>query len=302
MQVTKVFEYDKNLEEIREFLVALGAKSRNKQGNFKWQISIKDCILTAYKSGKIVIQGKNKGAVEEVYDRLIENFGAEDRDCVEFVPHIGVDESGKGDYFGPLVVAGVFVPDSKINLKLQSYGIKDSKRISDSRIIELRNKIFELCSHRSVVVISPKKYNELYEDFRNVNKLLAWGHARVIENILEDSDLKVCKKVVVDQFSKSKGRVLDALMKNGKRLEIEQKHGGESDTAVAAASIFARARFLEHLKDMSARYDIDFPKGAGPKVVRVGKEFVRQYNHDDLNNVAKTTFRTTLKITSTFDI
>ena len=104
----------------------------------------------------------------------------------DFIPHIGVDESGKGDFFGPLCVAGVLVDErgSELFLKL---GIKDSKKISDKKILELEPQIKANAEH-TVIVISNKRYNELYSNIKNLNRLLAWGHARAIENILEKKE------------------------------------------------------------------------------------------------------------------
>ena len=96
--------------------------------------------------------------------------------------YIGTDESGKGDYFGPLVIAGVYIgPENRTHL--ENLNILESKRIADNRAITLAEQIKKI-SPNSVVVIGPEKYNELYTKMRNLNKLLAWGHARVIENVL----------------------------------------------------------------------------------------------------------------------
>ncbi|NOR21778.1 MAG: ribonuclease HIII, partial [Candidatus Aminicenantes bacterium] len=98
--------------------------------------------------------------------------------------HIGTDESGKGDYFGPLVVAGVFVPEEQQNV-LTELGIRDSKKISDNRIRELAILLKKGYKH-SLVAIGHERYNELYTKLRNLNKILAWAHSRAIENILEE--------------------------------------------------------------------------------------------------------------------
>ena len=118
--------------------------------------------------------------------------------------HIGTDESGKGDYFGPLVVAGVFLPDEQQNV-LTELGVKDSKRHSDNRVRELADILKKGYKH-SLVVIGPEKYNELYLKLRNLNKILAWAHSRAIENILEEVP---CSLVITDQFG-NKSFVLNA--------------------------------------------------------------------------------------------
>lgn len=134
----------------------------------------------------------------------------------DFIPHIGVDESGKGDFFGPLCVAGVLVDErgSELFLKL---GIKDSKKISDKKILELEPQIKANAEH-TVIVISNKRYNELYSNIKNLNRLLAWGHARAIENILEK---KECEYALSDQFG-DEGLIKSALMKKGQSIRLEQ--------------------------------------------------------------------------------
>ena len=174
--------------------------------------------------------------------------------------HMGTDESGKGDYFGPLVAAGVYVPDGQ-EAVLRECGIRDSKRVSDNRVRELAEIIMQGYTH-SIVAIGPEKYNELYSKFRNLNRLLAWAHSRVIENILQEVP---CTRVITDQFG-DKLFVENALMKRGRSIELVQKHRAEEDIAVAAASILARSEFLRRLYSLSQEADMELPKGASPLV------------------------------------
>ena len=200
---------------------------------------------------------------------------------------IGSDEAGKGDYFGPLVVASVLVDDT-IAPSLEELGVKDSKRLSDNSVRELAAKINKMCLC-SVVTIGPKRYNELYNEIRNLNRLLAWGHSRAIENILNTEE---CDYALADQFGDEKF-ILNALMEKGKRIEVKQKIRAESDMGVAAASILARAEFLRQLAMLSAKYGMNFPKGAPPAVIETGKEFTKKYGKERLNEVAKIHFKTT---------
>ncbi len=204
--------------------------------------------------------------------------------------YIGVDESGKGDFFGPLVIAGV-ISNENINDELLKLGVKDSKKLSDKRVHQLAEKIKEICIY-NVVIIKPKRYNELTKRL-NLNRLLAWGHARVIENLLKEATLKNlnCSKAVSDQFGDDE-YLLKALMQMGKKIEIIQMHKAEIDPAVASASIIARAEFLKQIEILSEKYSLDFPRGASSKVVDFAKEFVKKYGKDELTNVAKIHFRT----------
>lgn len=210
-------------------------------------------------------------------------------------PIIGTDESGKGDYFGPLVGAGVYIDEEKAK-KLASIGVKDSKALSDRQNIELAEKIKTICKyHFSIIEISPPRYNHLYEEFtrenKNLNHLLAWSHAKAIEELL--TRVK-CSTAVIDQFSDEKF-ILSKLQERGKKIKIIQMHRAEENIAVAAASILARARFLEKLEELSQVYKIKFPKGSSG-VIKIAKEFVDRYGKEMLNQVAKLHFKTTKSI------
>ena len=200
---------------------------------------------------------------------------------------IGSDEAGKGDYFGPLVVAGVLM-DNQIGESLHKLGVKDSKKLSDSSISRLAPEISRFCRY-SVVAIGPEKYNELYNKIGNLNRLLAWGHSRAIENILNNEE---CDFALADQFGDEKF-IIDALMEKGKKIEVKQKTGAETDIGVAAASILARAEFLHRMAMLSAKYGMNFPKGASPAVIEAGREFVKRFGAQRLNEVAKIHFKTT---------
>jgi len=204
--------------------------------------------------------------------------------------HIGTDESGKGDYFGPLVVAGVFLPDEQQNV-LTELGVKDSKRHSDNRVRELADILKKGYKH-SLVVIGPEKYNELYLKLRNLNKMLAWAHSRAIENILEEVP---CSLVITDQFG-NKSFVLNALMKRGKDVELVQKPKAEEDLAVAAASILARAEFLKRLYFLSQDIGINLPKGSSALVEETGLKLVKLQGIQILDKVVKKHFKITKRI------
>jgi len=209
--------------------------------------------------------------------------------------HIGTDESGKGDYFGPLVVAGVFVPEEQENV-LKELGVKDSKRFSDNRVKEFARLIKQGYKH-SVVVIGPQRYNELYTKLRNLNKILAWAHSRAIENILEEVR---CTRAITDQFG-DKLFVLNALMKKGKNIELIQRPKAEEDMAVAAASILARAEFLNRLHYLSQEVEVDLPKGSSSLSEEVGVKLVRRHGDGVLERVAKRHFKLTQRILSVKD-
>ncbi len=203
---------------------------------------------------------------------------------------IGTDESGKGDYFGPLVIAGIFLPEGQ-DAVLKELGVRDSKRISDNRVRDLAGVIKQGYKH-SVVVIGPEKYNQLYDRLLNLNRLLAWGHSRVIENILERVS---CSMAVTDQFGDPR-LVLNALMKRGQKIELIQRPRAEEDPAVAAASILARAEFLKRLRLLSVEVGLELPKGSSPLAEEAGVELIKRQGVEILAKVAKEHFKLTERI------
>ena len=203
-----------------------------------------------------------------------------------FVTHIGVDESGKGDFFGPLVIASVLT-DEKNAKYFTELGMKDSKKLADRKILSFAQEIKKYAPH-SVIAISNGRYNELYSSFKNLNRLLAWGHARAIENILEKN---TCEYALSDQFG-DPSLIKNALMKNGRNIRLEQMVRAESDIAVAAASILARAAFVQKIEAMENTYGVKFPKGCTGIVKTAAAEFIEKYSKDRLKEVCKTHFKT----------
>ncbi|MSQ77029.1 MAG: ribonuclease HIII [Nitrospiraceae bacterium] len=202
---------------------------------------------------------------------------------------IGIDESGKGDYFGPLVIAAAHVtPEIEPELRLME--VRDSKKISDGRVLEIARELRQVCKH-SIVTINPQKYNELYPKFRNLNRLLAWGHARALENLLEQVD---CPLAIADQFGDERF-VLNALLEKGKKIQLVQRTKAEADLAVAAASILARAEFLLRLKRLSDEIGTTLPKGA-THVELAARMVVKKHGEAMLENVAKLHFKTTKSV------
>lgn len=202
--------------------------------------------------------------------------------------HIGVDESGKGDYFGPLVIAACYVGQEHL---AELDGVKDSKKLTDPMAIKLAANIKKVCPHK-LVVIGPSKYNDLYEQIRNLNNLLAWGHARAIEEVLA---LAPCKLVISDQFA-NPALLQRKLFEKGRKVELVSMVRGEADIAVAAASVLARAEFLWRLKSLSNECGVELPKGASPQVIAAAKRLVAAQGVSALRGVAKMHFKTTQQV------
>lgn len=284
------------VEKLRALLEERGWEfSALPYGHFRAEKKPEKVGVQAYLSGKLVVQGKGAAQfVEFVVEPEIVGEAKLGYDAVHnpemFEPHIGVDESGKGDFFGPLVVAGAYT-DRTLAEQLLALGVKDSKLISsDKKARDLGEKIADLLGTRcTVIAIGPEKYHQLYEKFGNLNRLLAWGHATAIENLL--AVRPACPRAVSDQFADP--RVLQrALKENGKKIELVQRTKAESDVAVAAASILARAEFLRKLEALGEGAGEPLPKGASSAVVEAAKRIFQKQGEAGLARVAKRHFRT----------
>lgn len=199
--------------------------------------------------------------------------------------HIGVDESGKGDFFGALVVAACYVgPEHLAELD----GVQDSKELTDKKALSLAAAIERTCPH-TVLVVKPKRYNEIYEEIKNLNRILEWGHAKVIEETLKKHPSELA---ISDQFADPRG-LRRRLEQKGLAIELRSEVRAEADIAVAAASVLARAAFLRVLASLSSEFGMDLPKGASPPVIAAGKRFVSMHGAGRLGEVAKLHFKTT---------
>lgn len=252
-----------------------------------------------YESGKFVVQGK--GTQEFVEFVLEPEILKEARLGYETVlnpelllPRLGVDESGKGDLFGPLCVAGVYV-NERVVKAWQDSGIRDSKRIaSDQSIADMAELIRKTPGCVTTVVpIGNEAYNRLHAKLGNVNELLAWGHARVIENLMGQRALMDPPPVraISDQFAANPATVGRALMPLGRSIELLQRHRAEEDLAVAAASVLARNEFVSRLARLGKLFDVKLPKGCSASAREVLRRFVLRHGPAQLSKVAKVHFR-----------
>lgn len=252
--------------------------------------------INLYTSGKLVIQGKEAeefvlftleplvlGAAGLGYEEVL--------DPQMYAPHMGSDESGKGDIFGPLITVAAFVDETSAR-QLVDLGIRDSKTISDSKIVALAKEARKILGRKNCafVLLRPLTYNRLYTKISNLNRLLAWCHARAIETLAEQRP--DCKRVVIDQFARTETTITRALMARGRKLTVEQMHKAERDIAVAAASVLARDVFITETKRMAETYGMPLPKGAGPKVPTTLDALLTTKGVDVLPHVAKCHFKT----------
>ncbi len=251
-------------------------------------------VVVYEKGPKVVVQGKGLGEfVEFILEPEVlgvAELGYEEVTQPEmYAPHFGIDESGKGDFFGPLVIAGVYT-DAEIARELIAAGVQDSKAIgSDAKIRSLAEVVRSTPGVAyEIVSLGPERYNHLYGEAGNLNRLLAWGHSTVIEQLLKQRP--DCPRALSDQFA-HESVLKKALGPGGKKIQLDQRTKGESDVAVAAASILARERFIDWMAEASARLGITLPRGA-TIVKPVAKQILAARGVDFLPRVCKVHFKT----------
>jgi len=219
-------------------------------------------------------------------------FESNQKGEIKFTEYIGTDESGKGDYFGPLVIAAVYI-DGKTTLKLEDAGVKDSKLISDSNIKILEFKIKKIIGDNfEIIQINPEKYNKLYESFKNLNKIMGWAHSKAIENLLQKIN---CTNVISDKFGNEK-LIKDELKKKNIDLNLYQTPKAERYTAVAAASILARAKVVDWFNIRSREVGFQIPKGGGASVNTSAKRVLHQFDDNYLMKMIKFHFKNSQSI------
>ena len=260
-----------------------------------------EMVNAAYypKKGRLLIQGRGaENFVKDILQLEPEEKAPSLRETlpalVDTTPHFGVDESGKGDYFGPLVVAGVYT-DERCAAELVKIGCRDSKSIPDDKKIHaIAQKIKKTAGVvYEVICIGPRRYNELYTEIGNLNRLLAWGHARVIAALHEK--VPTCPRALSDQFA-NEWVLKRALGQRHIPVQLEQRTKAESDVAVAAASILARDRFVQWIQQTAEASKCPMPLGCAPHVTRAAQHFINTHGRDRLQDVAKLHFKVTQKL------
>jgi ribonuclease HIII len=248
-----------------------------------------DLVATLYTSGKLVLQGAEPEAFVE---RFLDGAARSPREPVAdrapaVVTTVGTDESGKGDYFGPLVVAGVRLTP-ELAAALAGGEVRDCKLLGDASVMRLGAALRARVPF-AIRRLDPPDYNAAHARAKNLNPLLAGLHAEVIRELAGPG-----VRVVVDQFANPR---LVADLLRGLDVDLVQKTRAESsELSVAAASILARQEFLAALAELGSTWGVELAKGAGAPTDRAGRRFVAEHGAAQLGQVAKLHFKNTLKI------
>lgn len=252
------------------------------------------CAL--YLSGKLVVQGsKSPEWIDfylepEITKRVMRVARSDWHE--NFKDHLGSDEAGKGDLFGPLCLACVGVEEKDLEW-IHSAGVKDSKLITDTQIRPLARELWKKLPCQLHVVL-PESYNKLWSRFKNLNLLMGWLHSELIEKLAKSSEKK-WSYALVDQFSQGQ-LVKQRMKKTMPDFQVEERTKAESDPAVACASILARASFLKSLEDLSKEAGFRIPKGSGSLAKQKLREMIKEHPHLDLNRFVKVHFKTVKEV------
>lgn len=262
-----------------------------------------DTVVTMYESGKIMFQGTTADVDSAMW---LEMDGQQKQDVTAVnemnrkyyeCSSIGSDEVGTGDYFGPIVVTASFVKKEDIKF-LEDLGIRDSKKITDDKILKIAPQVAKRISYKSII-LSNLEYNEKYGSNNNMNKIKAIMHNKVLYELVQSTKDKY-DYIIVDEFAREK-RYYDYLSES---TEIQRgitfmTKAEDKNLAVACSSIISRYIFLKEFDKLSDELHIPLPKGAGAHIDTIGQEIVDKYGKDKLKEVAKLNFINTQRILKT---
>lgn len=306
-QKTFSFKVSDNIKE--EMIEYFQDKKREKTPEYAlFQADEADTVVTLYASGKVVFQGISSDIDADMWrqrelkvnGKLPEEKQKKDKDKKEdntdyyFINSIGSDEVGTGDYFGPIIVTAAYVSRKDISF-LEDLGVRDSKKITDDKILNIAPSIIKKIPHVSII-INNEEYNDTYEQNINMNKIKAILHNKALFSLLNKDNYHY-DMIVVDEFAKK--YVYFSYLKEVKNVVRNITFTTKAEDkclSVACASIISRFLFLKEIDKLSKELKIEIPKGASTKVDLVGKEIVNKYGESKLRSIAKLNFKNTNKI------
>ncbi|MEG2283260.1 MAG: ribonuclease HIII [Bacilli bacterium] len=274
-----------------------------------FQADEEDTVITMYESGKIMFQGTSADVDANMWKAMdgqsaTPELEKKEKEAKEGKYHncssVGSDEVGTGDYFGPVVVSSAYVRKEDVAY-LEELGIRDSKKLTDDKILKMAPQIVKRIKYRSII-LSNSEYNEKYGTNTNMNKIKAIMHNKMLYQIMEEEKPEI-DYIIVDEFAKE-NKYYDYIKDSAyiQRGITFMTKAEDKNLAVACASIISRYIFIKEFDKLSDSLHIPLQKGAGAGVDIIGKEVVEKYGEDKLKEVAKLNFLNTQRILGTLII
>jgi len=271
---------EKELQKLKGYILKTNLKRVPTTSEYEL-LRIKDgkVMIVVYKSGKVVHNGNEES--EKILHEILKR-----EENYEFI--LGSDETGKGEWFGPLVVTATALTPEEI-IELRKMGVRDSKTIKKAELMKLAEQLFKMKFARFTITLLPEKYNQMYANFekegKSLNDMLAWAHSAVIKAMLKYVQAKKVK-VVIDKFDFEKTEFrLETVDRTN--TEIIQKSKGESEIPVAAASIIAKYTFEKEVDKLNEKYGIDLRKAQPDAIDRAVLPNVAKMHFKNVNNSSK---------------
>ena len=276
-----------------------------------FQVINYDTIITLYESGKVMFQGLSADIEASIWieqERIVNKriISLDKKEKKKESPKvfydtdtIGSDEVGTGDYFGPIVVTATFVAKDKIPY-LKTLGVRDSKKITDSKIKEIAKELIKNIPYVTYI-LDNSAYNNLPEEDRNLNKIKAILHNKVLTTLIK-KDNYAYKKIIIDQFVYPK-KFYEYIKDSKEQIKNVTFITKAEDQAlsVGAAAIISRYIFLKEIKKMSQELGMDIPLGAGIEVDKTARILKDKIGLENLKKYVKFDYKNTLKLTDVQD-
>lgn len=306
----KTYSFKLSDETKNEMIEYFQDKKRDKTPPYAiFQANEADTVVTLYESGKVVFQGISadidadmwKQREKSITGKYPEEKIKKDKDIDKkdntdyyFINSVGSDEVGTGDYFGPVIVTASYVNRKDISF-LEELGVRDSKKITDEKIIKIAPEIIKRIPH-ATIVLNNTDYNNYYSSDINMNKIKAVLHNKAIYELL-NKDKYDYDMIVIDQFVNPK-KYYEYLFNSKytvRNINFTTK-AEDKCLSVACSSIISRFIFLNEMKKLSSKLNIELPLGASDLVDKVGETIVKKYGESKLKEIAKLNFKNTSKI------
>ncbi len=285
--MNKVFQISKEkFSALKKAIESLGNFEPRNIKNALWCIKVEDKVFTLYKSGKLLVQGKNLDSVENI----IKGFIEEDKLDKSYDWYIGIDESGKGDTFGGMVICGVLVRGDAEKI-LGKFDIRDSKRMSDKEIEKNLSLLLPYLKRKSIefkcVNLNPWEYNKLIKKYGDVNLLLISSYRKVATDLVKNVRGKGV--IIADQFTNPE-RIRKAFEDVIKGADIIVETNAERYKVVALASMLARYKFIRQIEKISE--ETGRKMSLGSSASEIG-DIIRSLSSEgfDISKVAKMHFK-----------